>query len=129
MVCLETSFLIDLLDDDVPQDVLKGVDESQDVTVSAVAAAEVWVGAHYEGGGAVETARELLGSLVWLDVSRTVAYRAGALQAELKREGEPVGFLDCVIAATAIENGERLVTRDDDYERFPRLETLTYEVR
>lgn len=74
MVCLETSSLIDLLEDEIPEDVLEEVDESQEVTVSAVAAAEVWVGAHYEGDDAVETARELLGSLVWLGVSRTVAY-------------------------------------------------------
>ena len=128
MVCLETSFLIDLLDDEIPEGVLEKVDESQEVTVSAVAAAEVWVGAHYEGDTAVETAHELLDSLVWLDVSRTVAYRAGKLQAELKYEGEPVGFIDCIIAATAMESGERLVTRDSDYERFPQLETLIYEL-
>lgn len=129
MVCLETSSLIDLLDDEIPEDVLEEVDESQEVTVSAVAAAEVWVGAHYEGDDAVETARELLGSLVWLGVSRTVAYRAGKLQAKLKQEGEPAGFIDCIIAATAMESGERLVTRDGDYKKFPQLETLTYEVQ
>ena len=129
MVCLETSSLIDLLDDEIPEDVLEEVDESQEVTVSAVAAAEVWVGAHYEGDDAVETARELLGSLVWPNVSRTVAYRAGKLQAKLKQEGEPAGFIDCIIAATAMESGERLITRDGDYKKFPQLETLTYEVQ
>jgi predicted nucleic acid-binding protein len=38
----------------------------------------------------------------------------------------PLWFNDCVIAATAFEYGQELVTGDADFEAVPDLRVLTY---
>lgn len=128
MACLDTSFLIDLLDGaDGAREVMEELDESgRRHGVSPVSAAELYVGAH--GGTALEFERasELLRSLRWLELDRSCARRAGRIQAELLERGEPVGFTDCLIAATAIEHGETLVTADGDFDRVPDLQTVRY---
>lgn len=128
MACLDTSFLID---------VLEGAEAARDVfddlradgvrhAVSPVSASELYVGAH--GGSRVEYERavELLESLRWLELDRATARAAGRLQSDLIDRGEPIGFTDCLIAAAAIQNDEQLVTADDDFERIDSLRTRRY---
>lgn len=55
------------------------------------------------------------------------ARQAGLLDAELAAEGEPVGLVDLMIAATALHHGQSVVTRDaGGFERVPGLEVLSY---
>jgi predicted nucleic acid-binding protein len=128
MVCLDTSFLIDVLD--AEQDakaVMVDLDErGVRPTVTPVSAAELWVGANLGSVHEYEATAELLDSLTWLPFTRTAARRAGKLQADLSREGEPLAFTDCMIAAIALENDEKIVTGDDDFERIAELELQTY---
>lgn len=128
MVCLDTSFLIDVLDGhDAARRTMDDLDErGAHATVTPVSAAELWVGANLGSVAEYETAAALLDSLTWLEFSRDCARRAGKLQASLKRDGEPLAFTDCMIAAIALENDEVLVTRDDDFERIPDLRLRTY---
>lgn len=128
MVCLDTSFLIDVLDADPDAKAVMDNLDDRNVrpTVTPVSAAELWVGANLGSVQEYETTVELLDSLIWLPFTRTAARRAGKLQAELHRDGEPLAFTDCMIAAIALENDEQLVTRDSDFDRIPELRLRTY---
>ena len=128
MVCLDTSFLIDVLQArESAQEIMLEFDERERrPTVTPVTAAELWAGANFGSDEAYETTRDLLSTLTWLDITRPCARRAGAIQASLKQEGNPLGFADCLIAATAIEHDQTLVTGDGDFERIPDLRIRIY---
>ncbi len=128
MACLETSFLIDVLDaHEAARKIMEDIDDSGvRSSVAPIAAAELWVGAHLGSRAEYAATRELLESLTWLPFSRECARLAGDLQATLSREGVPLGFADCLIAAVALEYDETLVTRDTDFERVPDLRVRTY---
>lgn len=128
MVCLETSFVIDVLQGrNGARPVMDEIrDEGRRPTITPVTASEVWVGAYFGSAGELEAARDLLDSLTWLDFSRECARRAGRLQADLADDGSPLGIADCMIAAMAMEHDQTLVTRDDDFERVPDLRLRTY---
>jgi predicted nucleic acid-binding protein len=56
-----------------------------------------------------------------------LAERYGALLATLDRQGETVATTDLLIAATALADGARLVTRNGrHFGRIPGLEVVTY---
>lgn len=128
MACLDTSFLIDVLDgDEAARDLMETLDEEGiRHGVTPISAAELWIGAHQGAGADYRQTGELLESLLWLDVTRSCARRAGALQADVMAEGNRLGFNDCVIAATAIEHGHDLVTADADFEEISDLTVRTY---
>lgn len=128
MVCLETSFLIDVLQaNNGARSVMEEIrDETRRPTVTPVTASELWVGAYFGSATELEAAQALLDSLTWLDFSRDCARRAGRLQSTLAEDGSPLGIADCMIASMAMEHGERLVTRDEDFERVPDLRLQTY---
>ena len=128
MVCLDTSFLIDVLQArESAQELMVELDEQERrPAVTPVTASELWVGANLGSDEEYEATRNLLATLTWLDITRPCARRAGAIQASLKRGGNPLGFADCLIAATAIEHDQTLVTGDGDFERVPDLRVRTY---
>jgi tRNA(fMet)-specific endonuclease VapC len=65
---------------------------------------------------------ELLPAVTWLQVGREVHLRAADLAADLERSGQRIGNEDCWIAATAIEHGYILVTRNEaHFSRVPGL--------
>ncbi|PWG61442.1 type II toxin-antitoxin system VapC family toxin [Spiribacter halobius] len=57
-------------------------------------------------------ADQLLPLVTWVPVTQAVAERAGVLAASLRRQGRPCGSLDPLLAATALEAGLILVTRN-----------------
>lgn len=68
-----------------------------------------------------------LESLTLFDFEAEAARHAGLLDAELAEEGQPVGLVDLMIAATALHHGQSVVTRDPGgFERVPGLEVLSY---
>lgn len=128
MACLDTSFLIDVLDaDEDAGDLMTQLDEEGTRhAVTPVTATELWIGAEQGSVAEYRRTEELLESLVWLEVTRSCSRRAGRLQSKLANDGAPLGFNDCLIAATAIEYGHELVTGDDDFERVPDLRVRSY---
>lgn len=128
MACLDTSFLIDVLDgDDAARETMTDLDDRDERhAMVPVTAAELWIGANLGSVREFRRTEDLVESLLWLDIDRDCARRAGRLQAELMESGTPLGFNDCVIAATAIEHGAELVTGDSDFENVPNLRVLTY---
>ena len=56
-----------------------------------------------------------------------VMRRAGELSGRLIEDGEPIDREDCIIAATAIQENEPVLTRNDShFGRIPNLDVETY---
>ena len=70
---------------------------------------------------------ELLAAIDVLPWTSTTARRYGVLRAELERRGRPLGALDLMIAAHAVERDMMLVTNDRAFDAVPglRLEDWT----
>ncbi|WP_255192178.1 PIN domain-containing protein [Natronobeatus ordinarius] len=79
MACLDTPFLIDVLDGaEAARETMEELDrEGERHGVTPVAAAELWIGANLGSAREFRRTEELLESLLWLEVDRSVARRAG----------------------------------------------------
>ena len=58
-------------------------------------------------------------------VTRDIAERFGYVKAALKKKGQPIPENDIWIAATALETGARLVTRDAHFDAIGGLIRIT----
>ncbi len=128
MACLDTSFVIDVLAaDNDAQEVMEALDDQPGRHgIAPVTAVELWIGAAMGSAREYRRTADVIETLLWFDLDRATARRAGELQAELLAEGSPLGFTDCLIAATAIEHNQELVTADADFERVDSLRIRTY---
>jgi tRNA(fMet)-specific endonuclease VapC len=128
MICVDSSFLIDLLQgDEAASSKSKQLEREQvRVATPALCLAEVLRGAYLLGGKELEKTRRVLSAIEILPLDGPVGELAGQLSAECMRRGRQVALLDCVIAATAIANRTTLLTRDSDFARIPTLQVETY---
>lgn len=125
---LDTTFLVDVLrgaDGVVERE--RELDERGVGTVSAVSVMELWEGVQRTDASESErtAAERLLTGLSEASFDRETAMRAGALNADLADRGEPIDVEDVMIAATALERGEAVLTRNDDH--FGRIDGLDVE--
>lgn len=129
MALLDTSFLIDILrGNEEARVVLTHLEEQQRRQhVSAITAAELWVGAAHFRGNEREETEKLLDSMVVIPFNQSIARRTGRLQSSNLDEGARMSFNDCAIAATAIEHSFELVTADNDFSSLPNLSVRTYD--
>ena len=71
--------------------------------------------------------RLLLKSLVILPFTGETSSYAAIIRASLEAAGNPIGPMDVLIAATALENSMALVTNNlEEFQRVPRLNCLTW---
>ncbi|MFZ4777716.1 MAG: type II toxin-antitoxin system VapC family toxin [Terrimicrobiaceae bacterium] len=71
--------------------------------------------------------RLLLENLVILPFTGETSPHAATIRASLEAAGHPIGPMDVLIAATALENDLPLVTNNlDEFQRVPRLSCLTW---
>lgn len=126
---LETTFLIDLERERLRQDpggahAFLERHHTRRLCVSAISAGELAAGAAVDEREAWE---ELIGRLLVLPVDRDVCWRYGRLFRYLKANGLLIGANDLWIAATALENGLPVVTRNlAHFQRVPDLQVLDY---
>ena len=128
MVSLDTTFLIDLRRG-LPAAAAKAAaleSSGEPKCVTPAAAAEFLVSAHRIGGPTLVQTRELLDSLVLLDMDRESCEEVGRIGADLVARGETLGAIDLLIAAVSKRHGQRLVTRDHGFARVPGLMVETY---
>ncbi len=65
---------------------------------------------------------QILPLVRWLPISEAVSLGAGTLSAQLQREGQEIGIVDTMIAATARVHGLVMVTRNiRHFDRVPGL--------
>lgn len=133
MICLDTTFLVDLWRTrDQPASPAREILGRNPGTVFAVPAHAA--GEFLEGGAAVSPER-LAQSLAFLrlfqigDVDLETAYRYAAIVAELRRESALIGRSkpDLWIAAWAVQHAAPLVTRNTKhFGGIPDLELMDY---
>jgi tRNA(fMet)-specific endonuclease VapC len=88
----------------------------------ALACCSVTVAEVYSGMRPHEAARtdQLVSSLGWYDITRSIARQAGQLRFEWARQGITLALADTLIAATALEYDLTLIT--DNRKHFPMPE-------
>jgi len=128
---LDTSFLID-----VQKGVEAAVEKAVEIEsngcprrVPHVVLYELYIGI---GKGAQtdenrERVENVLSSLPLEPTTPSIARRAGKIEGELQKEGEAIGAVDAIVAATALDYDEPVVTADSgDFERVSDLRIETY---
>jgi hypothetical protein len=127
----DTSFLIDLLNGDEDAESILGLIERENrpEKVSAITALELHEGIERSRKPTAEK-RKVLGVLDSKHViaaDHSVMKHAGELSGRLITEGRQIDREDCIIAATAIQENEPVVTRNGShFERVPNLDVRTY---
>jgi predicted nucleic acid-binding protein len=74
-----------------------------------------------------ERIESVLSSLPLEPTTPSIARRAGKLEVELQASGEAIGAVDALVAATALDYDEPVVTADtEDFRRVSKLRVETY---
>ena len=128
---LDTSFLLDLIDDDPAATTLAEEFESTGVPqrVPAQVVYELYVGAGYTDTpkGEILVLDSVLAARPLVETTGEIAKKAGRIDGELRREGERIPPNGLVVGATGLVHDESVVTRNtDDFERVPGLKVTTY---
>jgi predicted nucleic acid-binding protein len=125
-VLTDTTFWIDLLEER-RDNRLGGATafiarhRSHELYVSVITWGELAEG--FEDYGGLET---LLRRIPVLMLPQQIAWESSRIQRELEDNGGRLGENDSWIAATARAWGQRLVTRDNAFQRVPRLRLARY---
>lgn len=133
MVCLDTSFLID---------VIKGKENVKDLekelikrgvilTIASPSIVELFRGLYlkanlkYINENEIKKINEIISSFIILSLDKTSAVLAGEIEANLINKGEKIDVEDTMIGAICISNNEKLVTKNKKH--FGKIEELKIE--
>jgi tRNA(fMet)-specific endonuclease VapC len=128
MVCLDTSVLVALIRKD--QAAIDGLTAEAErggtVSTTVVNLCELYSGAYGSKNPQKELAKvqDLVSDLGLLELDAGAAKRYGELVNDATLRRAPVGDFDLIIASIALEQGEKLVTRNvKHFSRVPGLVT------
>lgn len=93
--------------------------DGREVVTCGPVVAEILAGT---SGADRERVANVLRALPWIELTRPLWLRAGALAAELRAGGGAVPLTDVEIAVTAISGKATLWTADSDFQRIVALE-------
>lgn len=124
---LDSTFLIDLINRE--SDAKDTLDEltaaATPVAFSVLTAYEVGVG--LRGTDEHERYDQFMSSMTVVPLERDATQRAITIQRTLRSQGQEIGSMDALIAATAAERDEEVLTRNvDEFERVDDIEVKTY---
>ena len=125
--CLETSFIVDFLRE--KEDAIEKYREikGRKLETTSVVAWEVLRGPKLSGRvKEYKEAVKLFERLNILPFTLTSSRIASEIELDLKEKGRSVNLIDVLIAAAAIENSSKLVTRDEGYMNIRGLEVEIY---
>jgi len=130
MPTLDTSLLIDLIRHDTEaMRTLEAMEqEGLPLATTSINILELYRGA-FLSASAQENIREveaIIQVLIELPVTDETYRIFGALAAELRGNGRPIGDFDEVIAAITLAGDGEIVTRDRHFTRVPGLRVRTY---
>ncbi len=105
------------------------IDKDERLNTTAINTGELYVGAYYSTNVAkdVRAIEDLLKRFTIWDFTKIDAGIYGQIQATLLKNGTPVGKMDVMIGAIAINHGEPLVTRNiAHFDRIPQLKLVNW---
>ena len=123
---LDSCFFIDLMrGDEAASAKLEGlVVDGTALSVSTVSVTEIERGLHDDDR---ERFDALLRDVDIVPYDRSIARRGADLLRSLDDRGEPIGALDAMVAATALEHDGRVVTRNvSEFRRVDGLRAVPY---
>ncbi len=131
MVCVDTSFLIDLLrgKEKAIQELLRIENGGERIATTPISASELFEGAYESSNAERETAkvRELLRRLALLEFSTEACEKYGRLATQLRSLGAQIGDLDTLIASIAMTHNESILTRNvNHFGKVPGLIVRTW---
>ena len=134
MVCLDTSFLIDvILGKPIIEKFGDILDAEEQVTVASPSVMELIKGIYlkknlkYSSEDERKRIDNVLSSLFILDLDKESAYLAGKVEADLLNKEDQIGIIDIMIGAIAKHNDETLITRNKKhFEKIKGLEIESY---
>lgn len=131
MVCLDTSFIIDVLRGD--QHARKVMDEiiadndTTSIATPTLMELQTSIALNRKGYKEEQIIDKIIASSVILPLDHELAVRAGQIEAELIHSGEMIPPVDIMIAAIALQQNETILTRNSKhFARIPGLEVMTY---
>ena len=101
------------------------IDAGTPVAFSALTVFEVEVGLRGAAAHHRDRFENVANRIDVVPLTHDIAYRAAGIQRTLYDCGDPIGVVDVLIAATALERGEEVLTRNTD--EFRRVDGLTVE--
>ena len=101
------------------------IDAGTPVAFSALTVFEVEVGLRGAAAQHRDRFENVASRIDVVPLTRDIAHRAAAIQQTLYDRGDPIGVVNVLIAATALERGEDVLTRNTD--EFRRVDGLTVE--
>lgn len=127
----DTTFVIDLLDgDERALELLDLIEaERRPERVSAITVLELHEGIRRSEKPDAEKRRvvSVLDSKHVVPADHGIMRRAGTLSGDLFGEGRPIDREDCIVAATALQEGEPVVTRNEaHFRRVEGIDVKTY---
>ena len=129
MVCLDTSFLVDLIRENpsAEKKLQYYRNRNEPLTTTAISAAELFEGAYSTRArkSDLDQVRSTLEHMELLELSLPVCERYGKLANELSSRGLPIGDLDIIIASAAIVHRQILLTKNKKH--FDRVSELVAE--
>ena len=130
MVCLDTSFVIDLLrKSPAINDLKDNIDSSGElVFLPSPVLTELVSGLNLKNKEKeLNAVNSLLSRVVILNLDKESAWRAGEIESDLRMRGELIDIEDIMISAIALENKETLVTRNKKhFEKIKGLNLIGY---
>ena len=132
MVCLDTSFLVDLIRrNQSALAELKRIesDGNSILTTTPVSACELFEGAYRSKQVEIEVEKvnEILRRVKILDFPLAACERYGKLARDLRSAGRQIGDLDTLIASIALTSNEPILTQDvDHFGKVPGLIVRTW---
>ncbi|PIN81818.1 hypothetical protein COV11_01160 [Candidatus Woesearchaeota archaeon CG10_big_fil_rev_8_21_14_0_10_30_7] len=129
MVCLDTTFLIDLLrGKDLVRELKDELDETETIIgIPTPALMELWSGACLSASNnEKQKILELIKSLEIFPLDMSSAKEAGEIEAELTKKGLIIETEDMMIAGITKKSNQKLVTRDSHYARIEGLKIIKY---
>jgi tRNA(fMet)-specific endonuclease VapC len=130
-ICLDTTFLIDLLRD-LPAAVERArqLEETGcDLSTTSVNVFELYIGAvRSESAKRMTKLEALLADLRILGLGRREAEEAASIMVNLAKKGQPIEMRDALIAGCMLGNAypSRLTRKTRDFERITKMEALSY---
>lgn len=130
-VCLDTTFLIDLLRD-LPEAVEKARElreASTDLSTTSINAFELYLGTLRSGNPKrLASSEALLKGLRILTLAKEEAEEGASILVDLMKRGKSIDMRDALMAGCMFRNGYRTsLTRDvEDFSRIPKIQVSVY---